>query len=118
MWYRSASRHNAALTEASAQTAHYLITGQPSEHRLAQKARQPMSTILAGTHVGQPISRRVGQTQRVVQFTVGQQPGIGGNRRIAKLEHQAAVEIEPQRTSICFTRRVRHRRPGWLKVRH
>jgi hypothetical protein len=42
--------------------------------------------------------------------TSGQQPGIGGDRGAAKLEHQPAVKIEPQRAPIRFTRRVRHRR--------
>ena len=58
-----------------------------------------MPTVLAGARVGQRIGRRVGQAQRVVQFAVGQQSGIGGNRRTAKLEHQTAVEIEPQSAS-------------------
>ena len=47
------------------------------------------------------------------QFAIRQQSGIGGDRRTAKLEHQAAVEIEPQRTPVRFTRRVRHCCPGW-----
>ena len=96
---------------------HVLVAGQPPEHRLPQQTRQPMPTVLAGARVGQRIGRRVGQAQRVVQFAVGQQSGIGGDRRTAKLEHQAAVEIEPQSASIRFTRRVRHRRPGWPSVR-
>ena len=48
----------------------------------------------------------------VIQLAVSEQSRIGGDRRTAKLEHQPAVEIEPQRASIRFTRRVRHRRPG------
>ena len=76
-----------------------------------------MPTILAGTRVGQPVSRRVGQMQRIVQFTVGQQSGIGGNRRTTKLEHQAAVEVEAQRARIRFTRRVHHRRTRMPYVR-
>jgi hypothetical protein len=50
--------------------------------------------------------------KRIIQFTAGQQSGIRGNRRTTKLEHQAAVEIEPQRASIRFTRRVRHHHPS------
>jgi hypothetical protein len=96
---------------------HVFVPGQPPEHRLAQKARQPMPTVLAGACVGQRICSRIGQTQRVVQFTVSQQSCIGGNRRTAKLEHQAAVEIEAHSASIRFTRRVHHRCPGWPLVR-
>jgi hypothetical protein len=54
----------------------------------------------------QRIGTRAGQAWRVILLTVGKQPCIGGDRRAAKLKHQAAVEIEPQRTSIPFTRRV------------
>ena len=55
-----------------------------------------MPTVLAGACVSEHIGTCVGQAQRVIQFTVGQQSGIGGNRRAAKLEHQAAVKIEPR----------------------
>jgi hypothetical protein len=71
-----------------------------------------MPTVLAGACVGQRICSRIGQAQRIVQFSEGQQSGIGGNRRTAKLEQQAAIKIEPQSASIRFTRRVRHRCPG------
>ena len=91
---------------------HVLMAGQPSEHRLAQKTRQPMPAILAGTRVGQPVSRRAGQVQRVIQFTASWQSSIGGNRRTAKSEHQAAIEIKPQSAYIRVTRRVRHCRSG------
>ena len=67
-----------------------------------------MATILAGAAIGELVTGRVGQAQRVIQLAIGQQPGIGGDRSAAKLKHQAAVEIEPQRTPIRFTRRVRH----------
>ena len=73
---------------------------------------QPMPAILTSARVGQCICSRVGQPQRVVQFAIGKQSSIGGNRRTAKLEHQATIKIEPQRTSIRFTRRVRHYYPG------
>jgi hypothetical protein len=76
-----------------------------------------MPTVLASARIGQFVGSRIGQMKRIVQFTVGQQSGIGGNRRTAKLEHQAAIEIKAQSASIRFTRRVRHRRPGWLPVR-
>ena len=90
---------------------HVLVAGQPPEHRLAQQADQPMATVLAGARVGQRIGTRVGQAQRVIQLAIGQQPGIGGDRGAAKLQHQTTVEIEPQSAPVRFTRRVRHRRP-------
>ncbi len=69
-----------------------------------------MTTILADAAIGEFVTGCVRQAQRVIQLTIGQQPGVGGNRSAAKLKHQAAVEIEPQRTPIRFTRRVHHHR--------
>ena len=74
---------------------HILVAGQPSEYRLAQQARQSVATILAGARISKRIGTRVGQTHRVIQLAVSQQPGIGGDRRAAKLQQQATVEIEP-----------------------
>jgi hypothetical protein len=73
-----------------------------------------MATILAGARIGQRIGAGVGQTERVIQLAVRQQPGIGGDRGATKLKPQATVEIEPQRTPVRFTRRVRHCRPAWF----
>jgi hypothetical protein len=72
---------------------------------LAQQPGYPVTTVLAGACIRQRIGRRVGQAQRVVQLVVRQQPGIGGDRGAAKLQHQLTVEIEPQSALIRFTRR-------------
>ena len=47
----------------------------------------------------------VGQVERVIQLAISQQSGIGGDRLTAKLQQQTAVEIEPQRAVVRFTRR-------------
>jgi hypothetical protein len=72
---------------------------------LAQQPRQPVATVLAGACVRQLSSSRVGQAQRVIQLAAGQQPGIRGDRRAAKLQQQTTVEIQPQTTIVRFTRR-------------
>jgi hypothetical protein len=69
---------------------------------LAQQARQPMATVLAGARIGEQVTGRVGQAQRVIQLAVNQQPRIESDRGTAKLQQQTTVEIEPQ----SFTRRV------------
>ena len=48
---------------------------------------QSLIHVAVGFYHDQRYSRRIGQVQRVVQFTVGQQSGIGGNRGTTKLEH-------------------------------
>ncbi len=47
-----------------------------------------------------------GQADCVVEFAIGEQPSIGGHHGTAKLEHQAAVKIEPNSIRFRFTRRV------------
>jgi hypothetical protein len=60
-------------------------------------------TILATACVGQNITRHLAQTEYVVEFAISQQPSIGGHQGAAKLEHQAAVEIEPNSNRSRFT---------------
>jgi hypothetical protein len=55
-----------------------------------------MTPIPARARVGQPLAGHCGQSERVVEFTVGEQTGIGGDHRSAKLEHQTSVEIDPE----------------------
>jgi hypothetical protein len=54
-----------------------------------------VSTILATACVGQNITRHLGQTEYVVEFAVCQQSPVGRDHGPTKLEHQAAVEIQP-----------------------
>jgi hypothetical protein len=67
-----------------------------------------MPAVLAGADVGEPLAGQIREAERVVEFAVGKQPGIGGDNRTAKLERQSAVEIEPENALARFTRRVRH----------
>jgi hypothetical protein len=97
---------------------HILVSSEPPEHRLAQQADQPVAAILASTCIGERVRTRVGQPHRVIQLAIGQQPGIGGDHGATELEHQPAIEIEPERTPIRFTHRVRHRRPGRFPTRY
>ena len=90
---------------------HILVAGQPPEYRLPQQPDQQMPSVLAGACLRQSLATACGQTEHVVQLAIGEQSAIGGDHRTAELEHQAAVEIEPQRLAFRFTRRVRHRRP-------
>jgi hypothetical protein len=50
-----------------------------------------MTAVLAGARVRQS-GARVAQAQRVIQFAVSQQPGIGGDRGAAKLQQPPPLE--------------------------
>jgi quercetin dioxygenase-like cupin family protein len=86
---------------------HILVSGKATKYRLPEQPGQCLSTILATACVGQNITRHLGQTEYVVEFAIGEQPSIGGHHGTAKLEHQAAVKIEPNSIRFRFTRRVR-----------
>jgi len=66
-----------------------VLTGEPSEHRLAQRTRQPLATIFPSARQRER-RHRVDQSQGAVQLAIGKQPSIGPDRRAAKLKHQAA----------------------------
>src|ERR1700726_946044 len=87
---------------------HIFISGQPTEHRLSQHSNESMPAIPAGACVGEYIAGHRGKAERVVEFPVREQAGVGGDHRSAKLEYQPAVEIDSENLGIRFTRRVRH----------
>ena len=89
---------------------HILVSGKATEYRLPEQPDQCMAAILAGACVGEHSLAIADQSERVIEFAIGKQPGIGGHDGTAKLEHQAAVKIEPNSIRFRFTRRVRHRR--------
>jgi hypothetical protein len=84
---------------------HILVSGKAAKCRL-----QCVPTILATASVGQNITRHLGQAEYVVEFAIGERPGIGGHHGTAKLEHQSAVKIEPKSIRFRFTRPWRYRR--------
>jgi hypothetical protein len=58
--------------------------------------------------IGERIACNHRQAEYVIEFALGQQSGIRGHHRAAKLKHDAAVKIEPENPILRFTRRVRH----------
>ena len=94
---RSVADHPAhrRITAQPLRVVHVLVAGEPSEHRLPQQADQSVAAVPARARIGEHVAAGVGQAQRVIQLAIRQQPGIGGDHAAAKLEHQAAVEIEP-----------------------
>jgi len=74
---------------------HILVSGKATKYRLPEQPGQCVPTILASACVGQHITRHHGQAECVVEFAIGQQPSIGSHHGAAKLQHQAAVKMEP-----------------------
>jgi len=89
---------------------HILISGKAAEHGLAEQAGQDVPGILASAAFRQRCTRDAGQPERVVQLTVCDQSGAGGDAGPVKFQLQAAAEIDPRGPVIRLTRWVFHPR--------
>ena len=67
-----------------------------------------MPTILSTTGVREYVPGNLAQSDRVVQFPVGQQPGIGSDLGTVELKLEPTVKIQPQNTLFRFTHRAGH----------
>jgi hypothetical protein len=74
-----------------------LVPGEPPEYRLPQHSDQSVPAVLASARVGKHLACQSTEAERLVEFAIDQQSGIGCDNRAAELEHQPAVEIEPER---------------------
>src|SRR5690242_10697125 len=81
---------------------------KPAEHGLPQQPDQCMAAVVAGACVGELLARHRAEAEGIVEFAIGQQARIGSDDGAAKLEHQSAVEIEPENAIGRFTRWVLH----------
>lgn len=92
-------RRRSSATLDVAQTlsvVHVLISGEATKNGLPKHTGQCVSPVLASAGIGQDIARHYRQAESVVEFAIRKQPGVGGDDRTAKLDHQSAIEIEPQ----------------------
>ena len=67
-----------------------------------------MPAILSRSRVGENIARHRGKAEGIIEFPISKQPGVRSHHRSTKLKRQAAVEIDPERPIVRFTRRVCH----------
>jgi hypothetical protein len=87
------------------------ISGEPTEHRLAQRAHQIGATVPARAPFNQVLARDGHQAKRGIEFAIGQQFGIGGHAGTVELQLEATVEIEPKGIGLRFTLWLQHLRP-------
>ena len=59
-----------------------------------------MAAVTAGAGIGEHVTGHRAEAEGIVEFTVSEQPGIGGDPRTMELELQTSVEIEPESTII------------------
>jgi len=85
---------------------HVFIAAKAPKHRLTERSRHAMPSVLAGTAVLENSPGNLGQAKGIVKFPVGEQPGVRSNLGTMEFKLQTAVEIDPQRGLSAFTRRV------------
>jgi hypothetical protein len=102
---------NRRITPQTVGVVDILVAGQPAEHRLAQQAHQIVPIVPARAPVDEVLVRNSHQAERVIEFAIGQQSGIGGDARAVELQLEAAVKIEPQSIGLGFTRWQLHSSP-------
>ena len=90
------------VTSQAVGVVHVLIATEAAEDGLAKQSCQRMPAVLAGARVIETIANHVGQPERVIEFAIGEQSGVGGDPGAMKLELQAAVEFKPQRLVLRF----------------
>jgi hypothetical protein len=134
--FRLETRHLARRSRSTIQTArvhdrphrrverqplgvvHVLVAGEAAEHRLAKQPPDQVPNDPAAPRLGQNRPGQVGQSERVIQFAIGEQAGVRGDLAAVEFQLQAAVEIDPQRPRIRLTHRVGHDRASNIFTRY
>src|SRR5262249_51533269 len=75
-------------------------------NRLAQQGEQAMPGVLPGSGVLQSARRRAGQPEGVIEFPIGEESGVTGNRGPVELQLDLAVEIGSQGVILTLTHGV------------
>ncbi len=87
---------------------HVVVPAKTSENGLAELPDKTMTTVLPTTGIREYVPGNLSQSDRIIQFPIGQQPSVGSDRGTVELKLQATVKIETQNPLFRFTHRVRH----------
>jgi hypothetical protein len=87
------------------------VAGETAVDGLAQQAQQLVANVLSTATLAEGRCGHRGQIEHIVQLAVGEQSAVRGDPRPVEFELDAAVEGDPERRLLGFTRRVRHDQP-------
>ena len=96
---------------------HILVAGETAEHGLTEEPGQQVAGILATAAFRQHRSGEISEAKRVIQFSVDQDAGIGGDAAAVEFQLQPTVEIDPENAVIRLTRWVFHPRASPLTTK-
>ena len=89
-----------------------LVARQTTVHRLPEKAHQSVLHVTTAPTLLQTLTRRLRQSQCIVQLAAGQQPSVRGDGSAAKLQPYTSVETERGAGVGAFTHWVP---PEWVR---
>ncbi len=87
---------------------HVVVSAKASENRLTELPYKTVATALPTTGVRQYVPGDLCQSDRIIQFPVGQQPSVGSDLGTMELKLEPTVKIQPQNPCFPFTHRVSH----------
>jgi len=74
---------------------HVVVPAKASENGLAEQPDKTVATVLPTTGVREYIPANLGQSDRVIQFPVRQQPSVGSDLGTVELKLESTVKIQP-----------------------
>ena len=69
-----------------------LVSGEAAEDGLSEQLCQCVPAIPADARISEHFARHRAETERVVEFAIREQTGIGRDDGSTKLKHQSAVD--------------------------
>jgi hypothetical protein len=70
-----------------------VVPAEASENELAELPDKTVTTVLPTTGVRENVPGNLGQSDRIVQLPVRQQPGVGSDLGTVELKLESAVKI-------------------------
>jgi len=87
---------------------HVVVPAKASENGLAELPDKTMATVLSTTGVRECVPGNLGQSDRISEFPVRQQPSVGSDLGTVELKLEPTVKIQPQNPFFRFTHWVSH----------
>ena len=87
---------------------HVVVPAKAPENGLAELRDKTVATVLPTTGVGEYVPGNLAQSDRIIQFPVRQQPGVGSDLGTVELKLEPAVKVQPQNPLFRSTHRGSH----------
>ena len=87
---------------------HVVVPAKASGNGLAELPGKTVTTVLPATGVREHVPGNLAQSDRIIEFPIRQQPGVGRDLGTVELQLQPTVKNKPQNPCFPFTHRVSH----------